>query len=154
MNKNNSFQNSNLNTKKISQSFGRLVLQIKRLERQPRSFGDAGSLTPSETHTIDAIGYENGILMSELAARLGVTKGAVTQIVGRLEAKQLVKRSSHPIDSRSVVVSLTEKGERAYLAHEELHKEFYGKLFEGFNKEDIKVFEKCLDKLNDFLQKH
>ncbi|WP_155891160.1 MarR family winged helix-turn-helix transcriptional regulator [Ectobacillus panaciterrae] len=128
-------------------------MQIKRLERHPRTFGDAGPLTPSEIHTIDAIGYEGSILMSELAARLSITKGAVTQIFSRLETKELVKRSPHPDDSRAVMVSLTEKGKSAYRAHEELHLSFYAELNAQLDEKEIEIFEKCIQKLNEFLQK-
>lgn len=66
---------------KGSRNLGRLIIQLQRLERNPRTFGEAGPLTPSEIHTIDAIGCGNGILMSELATRLGVTKGAVHKLL-------------------------------------------------------------------------
>ncbi|UFJ41665.1 MarR family transcriptional regulator [Brevibacillus humidisoli] len=117
------------------------------MERQPRVFGEAGPLTPTEVHTIDAIGCDAGILMSELAARLGVTKGAVTQLVGRLEGKDLVKRTPHPEDSRAVMVSLTDKGKTAYHQHEILHHHFYNQLREHLNEEEISIFEKGIETL-------
>lgn len=136
-----------------SRNLGRLFMQLQRLERHPRTFGDAGPLTPSEIHTIDAIGYDGGILMSELATRLSVTKGAVTQIIGRLESKELVKRSPHPDDSRAVIISLTEKGKSVYRVHEELHLNFYKELSAQLDQKEIEIFEKCIQKLNEFLQK-
>lgn len=136
-----------------SHNLGKLFMQLQRLERHPHTYGDAGPLTPSEIHTIDAIGYDGEILMSELASRLGVTKGAVTQIYARLEAKELVKRSAHPDDSRAVLISLTEKGKNAYLAHEEVHLNFYKELSAQLNEEEIQIFERCIQKLNEFMQK-
>ncbi|MFC5702798.1 MarR family winged helix-turn-helix transcriptional regulator [Cohnella faecalis] len=128
-------------------------MQLRRLERHPQTFGAAGSLTPSEIHTIVAIGYEEKILMSELAARLEVTKGAVSQLVVRLETKQLVTRSSYPHDSRAVLISLTEKGKEAYTAHEEVHLQFYDQLRSRLSRQEIEIFETCIEKLNEFLQK-
>lgn len=89
--------------------------------------------------------------MSELAARLSVTKGAVTQLVVRLEAKELVTRSPHPHDSRAIVISLTEKGKEAFTAHEEVHEQFYGQLRSQLDEHEIEIFEKCIEKLNGFL---
>lgn len=137
---------------KGSGKIGRLIIQLQRLERNPRTFGQAGPLTPSEIHTIDAIGCEEGILMSELAARLGVTKGAVTQIVKRLEHKDIVRRSPHPDDSRSVIVSLSEKGESAFQAHGEVHFDFYKQLKTQLGQKEIEIFEIALEKLNRILQ--
>jgi DNA-binding MarR family transcriptional regulator len=139
--------------KTSSHNLGRLFMQLQRLDRHPRSFGEAGPLTPSEIHTIDAIGCEGGILMSELASRLGVTKGAVTQIFSRLENKELVKRSPHPHDSRAVLISLTEKGMSAYRAHEEIHLDFYKELRAQLGENEIQIFEKCIEKLIRFMQK-
>ncbi|AFC29348.1 MarR family transcriptional regulator [Paenibacillus mucilaginosus 3016] len=135
-----------------SHHLGRLFLQLQRLERKPRIFGDAGPLTPSEIHTIDAIGMDGTLLMSELAARLGVTKGAVTQIFSRLEAKELVIRAPHPEDSRAVLVSLTDKGRSAYRAHEEVHRQFYEELSTELGEEEIRIFEQCIQKLIRFME--
>jgi len=137
---------------KTSFLVGKLIHRIRRRERQPRVFGSAGALTPSEVHTIDAIGCGNGILMSELADRLGVTKGAVTQFVERLESKELVFRTPHPKDSRSVTVELTEKGKSAFVAHEEMYvKRFDEWISSELSKEELEAFEKGMKKLIDFL---
>ncbi|GIP32132.1 MarR family winged helix-turn-helix transcriptional regulator [Paenibacillus sp. J2TS4] len=137
---------------KGSHILGRLIFQLQRLEREPRRFGEAGVLTPSEIHMIDAIGCDSGMLMSELAGRLGVTKGAVTQLVAKLESKELVQRGSHPNDSRAVVISLTATGKSAYRAHEAVHHEFYQELSRQFTPEEIAVFERCIEKLTQMLK--
>lgn len=90
--------------------------------------------------------------MSALAKRLGVTKGAVTQMVARLESRDLVRRTTHPDDFRAVMVSLTEKGESAFLAHQELHENFYQELYAQFDRTEIEIFEKCIEKLVRYLQ--
>lgn len=135
-----------------SKNLGRLFVCIQRLERNPQTYGEAGPVTPSEIHTIDAIGLGEGILMSELAARLDVTKGAVTQIVKRLEVKEFVKRSPHPEDSRSTLVSLKEKGLIAYWAHKEVHLDFYKQLEAQLGQKEIEVFEMAIEKLYEILK--
>lgn len=137
---------------KLSLSIGRLIMKLRRLERSPRSFGAAGPLTPSEIHTIDAIGCENGILMNELAARLGVTKGAVTQIAGRLETKGLIRRTPDPADARATVIALTKTGILAYRAHKELHQKFYQEISARLTPDEIETFANCVAKLSDVLE--
>ncbi len=134
-----------------SNSLGRLIMLLRRLERQPHTFGQAGKLTPSDIHTIDAIGLEGTMLMSELASRLGVTKGAITQLIDKLQAKALVTRSPHPQDSRSSIVSLTELGKEAYVAHEAMHLAYYEQLRTQLSEQEIEVFEKSIDILNTVL---
>ncbi|MDF2653369.1 MAG: MarR family transcriptional regulator [Paenibacillus sp.] len=150
MNKNNQRSSDKVNSG--SRNLGRFIMQLRRLERHPKSFGKAGLLTPSEIHTIEAIGCEGGILMSELAVRLSVTKGAVTQIVVRLEAKELVTRSPHPHDSRAIVISLTEIGREAFKAHEDVHDRFYDHLRTQLSEQEIEIFEKCMDILIESLR--
>ncbi|MEL7634531.1 MULTISPECIES: MarR family winged helix-turn-helix transcriptional regulator [Sporomusa] len=139
--------------KQGSARIGRLIMQLKRLERHPHQFGAAGCLTPSEIHTIDAIGVNGRILMSELAAHLGVTKGAVTQLISRLEAKDCVQRTPHTTDNRATLVSLTAKGRQAYLAHEQLNRQFYDKLSAQLTAQEIAIFEKCIDTFCEVLKK-
>jgi DNA-binding MarR family transcriptional regulator len=49
----------------------------------------------------------------ELAERLVLTSGAVTQLVDRLEKLSLVTRTRHPTDRRITLVELAEKGQLA-----------------------------------------
>ena len=47
---------------------------------------------------------------SVLAERLGITRGAISKIVDRLEGKRLAKRTQSAADRRSQMVSLTAAG--------------------------------------------
>ena len=47
---------------------------------------------------------------NQLAALLGIDGAAVTRLLDRLEAKDLVVRRSHPLDRRAWLVELTAKG--------------------------------------------
>ncbi|WP_337100639.1 MarR family winged helix-turn-helix transcriptional regulator [Paenibacillus sp. YIM B09110] len=142
-----------VDSRKGARALGKMILQLRRLERHPHTFAGAGTLTPSEIHTIEAIGCEGAILMNELAARLEVTKGAVSQLVVRLEAKQLVERKTYPHDSRGVLISLTEKGKEAYTAHDEVHIRFYEELRSGLSEQEIEIFETFIEKLNEMLKR-
>jgi DNA-binding MarR family transcriptional regulator len=51
-----------------------------------------------------------GLPMSTLAARLGVTKQAVTALVARMEYADLALRTEHSLDGRCKLVRLTEHG--------------------------------------------
>ena len=54
-----------------------------------------------------------GLRMGELSARLLVTEGNVTGLVGRMETAGLVARAPDPADARAVRVTLTPAGRRA-----------------------------------------
>jgi len=72
---------------------------------------------------------------SHLADRLGMTRGAISKLVERLSAKELVERRASENDRRSQCVSLTARGRRlvpilARLADAN-DREFFGHLSEG-----------------------
>jgi MarR family 2-MHQ and catechol resistance regulon transcriptional repressor len=50
-----------------------------------------------------------------IGRRIGLTSGAITTAVDRLQAAELVTREDHPTDRRARVVRLTEQGKRAAL---------------------------------------
>lgn len=52
----------------------------------------------------------SGATVSELAAHLGVTRQAASQLVDELAAKGYVERRPHPDDGRAWLVLLTERG--------------------------------------------
>lgn len=56
--------------------------------------------------------------MRELADELGCDASNVTQIVTRLEARELVERHSHPDDRRSRQLTRTPSGDTVYAAFE------------------------------------
>ena len=76
----------------------------------PRKYAADDSLYMREVHFVVAVGPEGSPTISEMASRLNVTQGAVTQMVIRLEKKGYVLRAKNPYDRRQTTVSLTEKG--------------------------------------------
>ena len=76
--------------------------------------GDLASssgLNPSDLaalRALDAAAGE-GIAVNALGAQLGLSSGAVTALVDRLERHELVERTSHPHDRRKVLVTLAPK---------------------------------------------
>jgi DNA-binding MarR family transcriptional regulator len=53
-----------------------------------------------------------GMVPSVLAERLGMTRGAVSKLVDRLQAKGMVERAASDADRRSHMLSLTATGRR------------------------------------------
>src|SRR5215470_3943696 len=67
--------------------------------------------------------FEHGLTMTELSRRLLVSNGAVTGLVDKLVADNLVFREEHATDKRTVIVHLTPEGRTQFrkmaLRHEE-----------------------------------
>ncbi len=146
-------KSTNKNMQDKSLQFGQLLFLLQRMDRQPTTYGAAGQFTPSEIHTIDAIGCDHAILMSELAAKLNVTKGAITQLADKLEKKGAIQRSPHPTDKRAMLLSLTNIGVLAYKEQNEVRSYFYTLLANQMNAQEMAIFEKGIDITIGLLQK-
>ncbi|HZN44428.1 MAG TPA: MarR family transcriptional regulator, partial [Nitrospiraceae bacterium] len=67
-------------------------------------------LTPSQFDVIATLGDTDGMTCTELSAATLVTKGTLTGVLDRLEAKGLIRRESVVDDRRSIKINLTDKG--------------------------------------------
>ncbi|HNV47070.1 MAG TPA: MarR family winged helix-turn-helix transcriptional regulator [Spirochaetota bacterium] len=141
----------------IMQQFLRVVNLFQEVERQPMDFGIGMMLHPSEIHTVDAIGDSDGINVTALAHRLGVTKGAVSQMVTKLKRRGLVNKLKSVDNDRDVVLALTPKGRRAYDAHKRFHLEMYHDFFTQIDDvtfEQIEFFKSIMDKIERYVERH
>ena len=123
--------------------FTRITARAGALDRVRRDFGTGVDLYPSEIHTIEAIGMQERVNVTELAGIMGVTKGAVSQMIRKLEGKGMITRF-HPDDnSQQVFVELTASGALAF----EGHAAFHGRQYEIIRREMAGMKEKDLDLL-------
>lgn len=93
------------------------LLQLGRhVERSLKETAERHALQGSELLLLDALTLTPGhtLTPSQLQQRLGITKGAITKLLDRLESLDLIKRLPLATDRRVSLVSLTQK------AHETL----------------------------------
>lgn len=83
------------------------------------------ALTVPQMHILEILGHHSDprdpMRMTDVAGKMGVTSGTLTVGIDRLEKQGLVQRSSHPVDRRSVVVVLTDAGQRMFAEHHQHH---------------------------------
>lgn len=70
--------------------------------------------TPAQFDIVATLGNTDGMSFRELGEKTLITKGTLTGVVDRLEARGVVRRVPSPADARSTVVRLTRKGEREF----------------------------------------
>ncbi len=95
-----------------------MMHQMNRMEDMPKSFGTAVKM-----YTIAAIGDRPGCNISELAEGLGIAEPSVSEIVRKIEAKQLIERYKPPSNKKEVRMRLTSKGGTAYKGNAEFYAE-------------------------------
>ena len=72
------------------------------------------SLHPSEVHLLLMIENDLATNASKIAQQLGLTKGAVSQTLSRLEKKGVIVKSRDPYNKNELTLSLTDLGKEAY----------------------------------------
>jgi len=103
--------------------FIKLSNKYQALEKIPVDYGDGKTLYHSERHMLDAIGDNPAMNVSEFARNIGVTKGAVSQVVKKLEEKQVVRRYKQAENDKEVFIELTNLGKEIYNKHQETNEE-------------------------------
>lgn len=106
---------------KIAYTSLQLALALVDLDKKTRYFGTDVPIFYSEIHVIMAIAQHPGIHVGGLAEILGVTKGAVSEILKKLERKALVIKEVDDLNLSRYSLSLTEKGKKAHGNHMHYH---------------------------------
>ncbi len=73
----------------------------------------------SEIHALVEIGKFPGLNVTELAEKLMITKGAITQVTKKLEKKSLIIRTKDLNNDKEIGHYVTEKGKQLHKQHDE-----------------------------------
>lgn len=90
---------------------------------------------------------EEGLPLGQLAERLACVRSNVTQLVDRLEAERLVRRTHDPEDRRSVRAELTATGLQRYEAGREVMQDFERALLADYTPDERRLLERLLARL-------
>ena len=103
-------------------------------------------ITNNDMHILEAIGIEEPKRMSRIAGELHVTVGTLTTKKGYLE------RNRSTQDKRVVLVTLTEKGRKAFFHHRDFHRKMIHTIIRDLDEEEMQTLIKCLGKLDIFFR--
>jgi DNA-binding MarR family transcriptional regulator len=109
------------NKHKIAYESLDLAFALMELDKKTRYYGTDVPIFHSEIHVIKAIAEHPGIHVGGLADILGVTKGAVSEIIKKLERKALIIKEVDELNLSRYSLSLSKKGEKAHKIHMHYH---------------------------------
>lgn len=111
-----------------------VINRFTLIENSPRDFGSGERLYPSEIHTIEAIGLNQGTKVTQLAETMGVTKAAISQIVRKLEKKKYIQKYKGQENQKEVLLRLLKKGHVVYRGHKRYHAIMDSGIIERINR--------------------
>ena len=151
----NNIQTTSINA--IHEKFNRIVELAVQIDQMPRAYGTDELLTSSEIHLIEVIGdQQETFSVTDVARYLGITKGAVSQNLKKLETKGLTTKQDDPENLSRSIVRLTSKGKTAYYAHKHWHETMdggYQAYFSQLAQEKIEFLLEFMSKVEGFLDR-
>lgn len=97
-------------------------------------YGDGEKLYPVEAHILSSIAEHPGTFVTELAREWNRTKGTISQILKKLESKNLVYRKYESRDKRKASLYVSEEGMRLHQAHVAYNTKSYERFFDELTK--------------------
>jgi DNA-binding MarR family transcriptional regulator len=120
---------------------------VDDLHEQLADAGHPGA-RPVHGFALQAVGRD-GVTVSELGRRLGVTKQAAAKTVASLETLGYVDRVAHPEDQRATLVKRAALGDEMLALSAEIFGRIHGEIAERLGKAQLEALEAALDEIQD-----
>jgi DNA-binding MarR family transcriptional regulator len=145
-------------TRKKSEQVGELIREFRVSGNLDDAFDNLAAqrlgVNETDLHCLNIIENAGGVTAGELAAESGLTTGAVTGVIDRLERKGFARRVSDPADRRRVKVEVTKsfysRAERIWgpVAAD------WASSLERFSGEQLDGFDQFLRTTNQITRRH
>ncbi len=109
------------------QIFG-IIRLLEEEKKKPMDYGGGVLLGHAEVQFLGTIARYPDDNVSALSERLGITKGAVTQMVAKLCQKELLEGTRREDNKKEKFFRLTRRGEATIEGHQHYHKQANQKL--------------------------
>ena len=125
-----------------------LVSAYQSFERYSAPDVKAMGLTTTQFDVIATLGNQPPMTCKELGERTLVTKGTLTGVLERLEAKGILIRKLNPEDARSQMIELTQAGQALFEKVFPAHLQHLEKAFSKLTEEELIEVTKSLQSIN------
>jgi DNA-binding MarR family transcriptional regulator len=126
------------------QIFDELVYEVRRsqnaTDRFDQAVADAIGINRTDMRCLDVISREGPVPAGRLADETGLTTGAITTVLDRLERRGLARRVRDPDDRRRVLVELTPDAFRGSVNYYAAHMELSERLYRRYTEDQLELF--------------
>ncbi len=136
-----------------------LVREFRESGNQDSAFDNLAAqrlgVNDTDLHCLNIIENSGGLTAGELAAEAGLTTGAVTGVIDRLERVGFARRVSDPEDRRRVKVEVTPKFyARAEKIWGPMARDWSAELSRQFSAEQLELITAFLRRTNEISGRH
>jgi DNA-binding MarR family transcriptional regulator len=111
------------------------------------------SFALAEVRVLFEIYHHRQITSRELSELLGMDKGYLSRMLLNFEKKQLIIRKDNEADGRVQQISLSQKGEKEFLAVNQSSNNHIRELLAGLSGREIEQLIKNMEQIQDILSK-
>jgi DNA-binding MarR family transcriptional regulator len=140
----------------IAGQIRRVINRSIILEKRSIVHHEGLRLYPSEIHLLQVIREEADLSAGEMARKLGLTNGAVSQTLNRLEKKGVIMKTKDPALKNRLTVTFTETGITALRRFEEGREatmKAFSTYLAGLSERERSVIGGFLFRLEEFLKR-
>jgi DNA-binding MarR family transcriptional regulator len=141
---------------KIAGQIRRVINRSMFLEKRTIFHHESLRLYPSELHLLQVLNEGTDPSAGEMAQKLGISIGAVSQTLNRLEKKGVIHKTKDPALKNRLKARLTEVGQTAIRQFEqgqEVTMKAFSSYMGGLSNGERKVIEGFLSHLEEFLRR-
>lgn len=128
----------------LAQTVEQLSYSMDAHERRAVEKSRLASLSSTQIHYLDMIRHMGDPPVGELAERMGVARPTATMAVNDLTTAGYLRKSRNPGDRRSVLVSLTRRGQAVAELHDEIHAGYANLISSALGEQDTAQLESLL----------
>lgn len=136
----------------INEVLVKLFNEIQDIEEKALTASEFRNISINDMHILEAVGIQEPKNMSTVARTLSVTVGTLTIAINNLVKKGYVERIRSQEDRRVVLISLSEKGVKAYKHHRAFHDKMVLSVLRDLDSDETKALTNALVKLQRFFK--
>ncbi len=128
------------------QKFLELMLRFQRQGDEVPPFETYG-ISPAQVVYVDYLARHAPCSLKQLTEGLGFRPASVSVMIKMLEQKNMISREVNPDDKRSIILSLSERGQRTYAKIDQFRKKKADALLAQLSDTEVETFLALLQKM-------
>ncbi|MBN2617491.1 MAG: MarR family transcriptional regulator [Spirochaetales bacterium] len=134
----------------LEDKFIQMINTYNNLENLDINFACDTKVTHNDVHLLLLMSKNPEKKVTELADKFGVTKGAISQQIKKMEKRGLLKRVQYDDNCKEVYIQLTDLAKEAIATHNKIESLVLGnlkELYNGIGSSSKELIAKVLDEL-------
>jgi DNA-binding MarR family transcriptional regulator len=117
------------------------------LHKRAGGIFNKGGLTSSQFAVLEALYHKGDLTINEIIESILSTSGNMTVVINNLEKDSMIQRQVNPMDKRSSIIVITDKGRQKVEEIFPVHLEDLAKSFEELEEKEKEMLIKILKKI-------